>query len=101
MFQYSRQSLMFIFCTVVLLDTVFVLGAPVLADSSEANPDWLFSEFELEETEDFGEEETLIQDAEFSLELAISNSQIHSTEFSVKESDRSENHVSRGPPVTC
>lgn len=101
MLQYSRQSLMFIFCTVVLLDIVFVLGAPILEDSSETNPDWLFSEFELEETEDFGEEDTLIQDAEFSLELAVSNSLIHSAEFSIIESDRYENHVSRGPPVTC
>jgi hypothetical protein len=101
MLQYTRQPLMFAFCTVILLDIVFVFGALSLADSPDASPDWLYSEFELEQSEDFGEEETLIQDVEFSIEISLSNSMLHHVEFSVKESDRYESHVSRGPPAVC
>ncbi|QDT44631.1 hypothetical protein Pan241w_47440 [Gimesia alba] len=101
MLQYSRQSLMFIFCTVFLLDIVFLLAGPVLVDSAESNPDWLYSEFELEETEESGEEEPLIQDASFLSGVSISNSLIHFVEFSVKESDHYEIHASRGPPRAC
>lgn len=99
--QYSRHSLMFVLCTVFVLDIAFLLSGPILADSSESNPDWLFSEFEFEEAEDFGEDETLIQDVEFSIEISLSNSLIYSTLFTVKESDRYDIDVSRGPPCAC
>tara|TARA_R110002095_G_scaffold147182_4_gene127269 strand:- start:4878 stop:5156 length:279 start_codon:yes stop_codon:yes gene_type:complete len=92
---------MFLFCTVFLLDMMFLLAGPILADSPESNPDWLYSEFELEENEESGEEETLIQDAAYLIGVSISNSLIHSTDFSVKESDRYETHTSRGPPRIC
>lgn len=101
MLQYSRQSLLIALCTVFMLDMAFLLGGPILVDFPESNPDWLFSEFELEENEDVGEEETLIQDAEFSTEISLTNSRIQNAEFSVKESDRFERCDSRGPPIAC
>ncbi|WP_145312047.1 hypothetical protein [Gimesia fumaroli] len=70
-------------------------------DSMESNADWLYSEFELEENEESGEEETLIQDAEFLITFSTSNSVVHCVEFSVKESDYNEIHASRGPPRAC
>tara|TARA_R110002111_G_scaffold248400_1_gene312041 strand:+ start:60391 stop:60699 length:309 start_codon:yes stop_codon:yes gene_type:complete len=97
----TRHPLVLAFCTVFVLDIVLVFGGPSRVDSPDENPDWLFSEFELEESEDFGEEETLIQDVEFSIEISLSNSMIHDVEFSVQKSDRYESHISRGPPVTC
>ena len=101
MVQNSRQSLMYLLCTVFMLDIVFLLAGPVLLDSTESNSDWLYSEFELEENEESGEEEPLIQDASFLSGISISNSLIHCFEFSVKESDRYEIHASRGPPCAC
>jgi len=101
MLRATRHPLMLVFCTVFLLDIVFVFGGPSLVGSPGVNPDWLFSEFELEQSEDFSEEETLIQDVEFSIEISLSNSMFHHVEFSVKESDRYESHVSRGPPAVC
>tara|TARA_R110002095_G_scaffold206866_3_gene191298 strand:- start:1629 stop:1937 length:309 start_codon:yes stop_codon:yes gene_type:complete len=101
MLRATRHPLMIAFCTVFLLDIVFAFGGLSLVDSPEENPDWLFSEFELEESEDFGEEETLIQDVEFSIELSLSNSMTYHVGFSVIKSDRYESHISRGPPVTC
>lgn len=70
-------------------------------DSPESSSDWLYSEFELEENEESADEETLIQDAESLVSLPISNSWIHRVEFSVKEADHSDVHVSRGPPRAC
>ncbi|HAW29054.1 hypothetical protein [Gimesia maris] len=99
MLQNSRQPLMFMLCTVIALDIVFLLGGSSLLDVPESNPDWLCAEFELEESEDSVEEETLIQDAEFSVALPLLGMYAENVDFSVKESDRDEIHISRGPPA--
>ena len=101
MFQYARQSLLFAFCTVFMLDMAFMLGGPILVEFPKSNPDWLYSELELEESEDSGEEETLIQDLKFSREISLTNPRIQNAVFSCKESDRYERRDSRGPPVAC
>ncbi|WP_417381255.1 hypothetical protein [Gimesia sp.] len=99
MLQNSRQPLMFMLCTVIALDIVFLLGGSSLLGAPESNPDWLCAEFELEESEDSFEEETLIQDAEFLVALPLLGILTQNIDFSVKESDRDEIHISRGPPA--
>jgi len=93
----ASQPLFFVFCAVFILDLAFLFGGPAFT----GNPDWLYFEFELEESEDVGEEETLIQDSEFSIEIALMSSQVYTTVFSVNEPDLYERHDSRGPPVLC
>lgn len=100
MLQYSRQSLLIASCTVILLDMAFLLGGSLLIESSEITPDWLYSEFELEETEENGEEEPLIQDAEL-FEVSAISSLYHGAPFCANESIIHERHVSRGPPTAC
>ena len=99
MLQNSRQTLMFMLCSVIALDIVFLLGGSSLLDTPESNPDWLCAEYELEESEDSVEDETLIQDAEFSVTLPLLGMLAENVDFSVKESDRDEIHISRGPPA--
>lgn len=101
MLQFSRQSLLSTLCTVFLLDMMFLFGGPIFADFPLENADWLYSEFELEENEEVGDEETLIQDAEFSMEISSTNSQVHHSDLIAHERDRYERHDSRGPPVAC
>jgi hypothetical protein len=43
---------------------VFLFGGSAFADFSASNADWFYSEFELEENEEVGDEETLIQDSQ-------------------------------------
>lgn len=99
MVQNARQSLMFILCTVIALDIVFLLGGSNLLDTPDSNPDWLCAEYELEESEDSVEDETLIQDAEFTVLLPLLGLLTQNIDFCVKESDRDEIYISRGPPA--
>lgn len=101
MVQFSRQSLLTAMCTVFLLDMVFLFGAPIFADFPLENADWFYSEFELEENEEVGDEETLIQDVEFSIEISLTSSHVHHSVFVAHAWDRYERHDSRGPPVAC
>lgn len=101
MTQHSRQSLLTAMCTVFVLDMVFLFGGPTFADFPVSKADWFSSEFELEENEEVGEEETLIQDSDFSIEISLTSSRVHSTVFYAEERDRYERHDSRGPPVAC
>ncbi len=78
----------------------FLLGGSFLIESSETTPDWLYSEFELEETEENGEEEPLIQDTEL-FEISVVSTLYHGLPFCVNESIAHERHVSRGPPTAC
>lgn len=97
----ARQSVMFMVCTVFLLDITLLLVGPILVDASESNDDWLYSEFELEESEETSEEEPLIQDTEVLVTVSYSNTLIHLIEFSVQESDHLDTHATRGPPRAC
>ncbi|MCA9004474.1 MAG: hypothetical protein KDA70_04305 [Planctomycetaceae bacterium] len=101
MLQNSRHRLMFLLCTVIALDIVFLLGGSSLLDKPDSNPDWLCAEYELEESEDSVEEETLIQDAEFLIAQPHFGLLLQNVDFSVKQSDRDEIHISRGPPSLC
>lgn len=100
MLQYSRQSLLIASCTVMLLDMAFLLGGSFLMESSETVPDWFYSEFELEETEENGEEESLIQDMEL-FEVSAISTLYHGLPFCANESIIHDRHVSRGPPTAC
>jgi hypothetical protein len=97
----TRQTLMFLCCTVIVLDIMLLLGGPSLLSSVDETSDWLYSEFEFEENEDCDEDKTLIQDVEFLVEYSHSGSLLIDVDFSINESDRNETHVSRGPPVLC
>lgn len=101
MLQNSRQPLMFLLCTVIALDIVFLSGGSSLLDITGSTPDWLCVEFELEESEESVEEESLIQDAEFLVALPLLGSLAQKINFRVKESDRDEIPISRGPPALC
>lgn len=102
MLQNARQSLIYAFCSVIALDIVVLLGGPLFLDSADSNPDCFYSEFEfeLEENEDC-EEETLIQDVDFSSGVSQSHSLVVSVDFCINESERDECHVTRGPPTLC
>ncbi len=101
MVQFSRQSLLTAMCTVFLLDMAFLFGGPAFTDFPVSNTDWFYSEFEMEESEEVGEEDTLIQDAEFSIEISLTSSRVHHSVIIAQEWDRYERHDSRGPPVAC
>ncbi|WP_291168695.1 hypothetical protein [Gimesia sp.] len=72
-----------------------------MLDLTGSNPDWLCVEYELEESEDSAEEESLIQDAELLVAMPPLGSLAQKFDFRVKESDRDEIHISRGPPSLC
>jgi len=95
----TRQTLMFLCCTVIVLDIMLLLGGPSLLSSVDETSDWLYSEFEFEENEESGEEEPLIQDVELLVEVSHLSSPLFDVEFHINESDRDETHVSRGPPA--
>lgn len=101
MLQSARQALMFLCCPVIALDIVLLLGGPSLLPSMEETSDWLYSEFEFEENEDCGEEETLAQDARFRVDFLHSGTLLVDADCSINESDCDEAPVSRGPPALC
>ncbi|MCH9656690.1 MAG: hypothetical protein K0U86_06520 [Planctomycetes bacterium] len=80
---------------------VFLFGGPAFSDFPVSNTDWFYSEFEMEESEEVGEEDTLIQDAEFSIEISLTSSRVHHSVIIAPEWDRYERHDTRGPPVAC